>query len=396
MNQIKFTKATLNALEAGDGAKRVYYYDERARGLCVQVAAKIKAFYLLRKVAGKTERFFIGRYPDITIEQARKRAGQINSDIDGGINPNELKRVKRRELTLLDLFNAYMQRHALLHNRRPQNAQNDYRRYLSQWNSRKLSDIAKRDVLTLHSDLGSKVGHGTANKVLTLLRALFNKAIEWELWQAANPTDKIKKFREHSRERFLLPEEMPLFLAALRKVESETQRHFILILLLTGVRRGNALEMRWRDVHLEDAVWRIPDTKIGEPHTVALVPEAVAILRKRDETKAGEYVFSGESTSGHLEEPKRAWAVIRKTPGFETLRMHDLRRTHGSWMASTGANLSMIGKALGHKNLSTTTIYARLNLDPVRQAVTIATRAMMQGAGELIPSAKVIKLEKVA
>lgn len=67
------------------------------------------------------------------------------------------------------------------------------------------------------------------------------------------------------------------------------------------------------------------------------------------------------------------------------LRLHDLRRTHGSWMAANGASLPMIGKALGHKNPSTTAIYARLNLDPVRLAVAQASTALMATAGSLIP-----------
>ena len=79
MNELRFSKAALNALAPQQDGKRACYYDDKARGLCVLVAATTKAFYVLRKVRGKTERVYVGRYPDTTIEEARKRAGRINT-----------------------------------------------------------------------------------------------------------------------------------------------------------------------------------------------------------------------------------------------------------------------------------------------------------------------------
>jgi len=64
------------------------------------------------------------------------------------------------------------------------------------------------------------------------------------------------------------------------------------------------------------------------------------------------------------------------------VRIHDLRRTLGSWQAATGASLSIIGRALGHKSVTATAVYARLDLDPVRQSVEAATRAILDAAGE--------------
>jgi hypothetical protein len=66
---------------------------------------------------------------------------------------------------------------------------------------------------------------------------------------------------------------------------------------------------------------------------------------------------------------------------MDALRIHDLRRTLGSWQAKQGASLAIIGKSLNHKNQQTTAIYARLDLDPVRASVNSATTAMMEAAG---------------
>lgn len=95
----------------------------------------------------------------------------------------------------------------------------------------------------------------------------------------------------------------------------------------------------------------------------------------------------------HLAEPKKGWTRILERAGIADLRIHDLRRTLGSWQAKTGASLAIIGKSLNHKNQSTTAIYARLDLDPVRQSVNTATSAMMAAAG-LKQTAEVLPIKQ--
>ncbi len=77
------------------------------------------------------------------------------------------------------------------------------------------------------------------------------------------------------------------------------------------------------------------------------------------------------------------------------LRRHDLRRTLGSWQAATGASLVVIGKSLGHKNMASTQIYSRLDIDPVRDAMKTAASAMFAAGGQL-PTAEVIALRKTS
>lgn len=382
MNRIRFTKASLDALVNDSSAPRVVYYDDKARGLCVMVAARTKTFYVLRKHQGKTERILIGRYPDTTIEQARNRAGQINSELDAGKNRNDVKRQRRSELTLGELHVIYMDRHARTRNRKPENAENNYRRYLSEWNNRKLSEIKRSDVQVHIAKLAKTISPATANITLALLRAMFNRAIDWELFKSPNPTANIPKYPELSRDRFLYGDELERFLTALRELESATMRDFFMMLLATGARKSNVAAMRWADINLHASVWRVPDTKNGEPYQVALTNPAIEILKHRRKVEMGQWVFSGTSKSGHIEEPKKAWASLLKHAEIENLRMHDLRRTFGSFMAAQGASLQMIGKALGHKSQEATLIYARLNLDPVRQAVNAAASAMFPKATE--------------
>ncbi|HQS44212.1 MAG: hypothetical protein B7Y16_06270 [Methylotenera sp. 24-45-7] len=376
MNRIRFTKAVIDTLTVEEGKVRTAYYDDKSRGLCLLVAAKTKTFYLLRKHQGKTERILLGRYPDTTIEQARLRASQTNSELDSGTNRNELKRQRRKELTLDDLHSTYMQRHALISNRRPQNAINNYRLYLSDWGTRKLSDIQRSDVQLHIAKLAKDISPATANIALALLRAMFNRAIDWELFDGKNPTLNIAKYPEQSRDRFLYGDELARFLNSISELDSEVMRDFFTMLLATGARKSNVLEMNWNDINLHEKIWRVPDTKNGEPYQIALAGPALEILGRRHEKKIDHWVFSANSKSGHLEEPKRAWATLIKKADLTNLRIHDLRRTFGSFMAAQGASLQMIGKALGHKSQDATLIYARLNLDPVREAVNAASNAM--------------------
>jgi integrase len=175
---------------------------------------------------------------------------------------------------------------------------------------------------------------------------------------------------------------------------------FILLALLTGARRANLCAMRWREINLADSVWRIPDTKNGTPQNVTLCPEAVEILKARQEATPGGFVFPGPGASGHMVEPKNAVIRVMERAGIpygsndpNGVTLHDLRRTLGSWQARTGASLAIIGKSLNHKSQQATAIYARLDLDPVRASVNTATAAMME-AGGMKEAAEVVSMPK--
>jgi integrase len=124
-----------------------------------------------------------------------------------------------------------------------------------------------------------------------------------------------------------------------------------------------------------------------------LVEPVTSILNRRHEghaktattakTLRGEYVFPakrGGSKTPHLVEPKKAWATICRQAGLDNVRIHDLRRTLGSWQAMMGTSLQIIGRSLGHRSLQSTEVYARMDLDPVRASVTGAAVAMLHAA----------------
>ena len=206
---------------------------------------------------------------------------------------------------------------------------------------------------------------------------MFNKAIEWG-YKGDNPANNVKKFKEKSRDRFLQVDELPRFFKALEEEENITTRDYFYISLYTGARKANVLAMRWDEVNFTSQEWRIPKTKNGDSLTLPLVQEAIKILKERKKELGKldlpalqkEWIFpSLTSKSGHLEEPKKVWQRILQKAGIKDLRIHDIRRTLGSYQAITGASLPIIGKSLGHKSGQATQIYSRMNLDPVRNSL---------------------------
>ncbi len=389
-NKFNFTKASLDSLPTPATGKRAYYYDTKLRGLGLSITDRgSKSFIVYRWVSGKPERITLGRYPDLTIEQARRKATEVNATIAQGENPNDKRRAERGEMTLKEFFDEFLERHSKLHKTSWKEDQAQFDRYLAPWSKRKLSNITKIDIQKLHQEIGADKGHYAANRLLALLSVMFVKANEFGLWNKENPAKGIKKFKEKSRERFLQAVELPRFFKALAEEPNGSIRDYIWISILTGVRRSNVLSMKWKDIYLEHNEWHIPHTKNGTPHIVTLVPEVVEILKQRQQQANDNiYVFPSTGKHGHLVEPKKGWQRIRERAKIDNIRIHDLRRTLGSWQARTGASLVMIGKSLNQKSIQATSIYARLDLDPVRASVERATSAILEAAGVKLKQSK--------
>lgn len=301
------------------------------------------------------------------------------------------------------------------------------------WQQRKITAISRDDVAGMHVAIGTHTPV-LANRAIELLSAAYNKLADWGI-AVDNPARGIEPFTEAKRDRFLQRGELPRFFSALANDTSDDFREFIALALLTGARRGNVLSMRWTDLDADGAAWNIPalDAKSGDAMRVPLVQEALAIIEaRRERARAADnrspFVFPATSKSGHVTAPKKRWAALFhrielteiaariKTAGGEFLwandgtesleralvrarqeadtmdidlagariadvRLHDLRRTLGSWQTILGASGLIVGKSLGHKSPSATAIYARLDMDPVRASVEAATSAMLVAGG---------------
>lgn len=376
--RINFTKTVIDNLMPKQ--KRYKIYDVTVPRLAILVTEKgTKSFVVIKRTASEPIKVTIGHYPDVTIQQARTQAISILKEIAEGKNPNEKKRKFRQEMTLKELFDMFMERYSKRVKKSWKYDEREIPKHLGCWFNRKISTITKPQVQKLHEKISIENGMYQANRTLERLKSMYNRAIDWG-WDGTNPCNGIKKNKEVKRDRFLRPDELPRFFTALQNETNEVARNYIWMLLLTGARKTNVLAMRWDEIDFELQMWRIPDTKNGEPVNIPLTRLAMQLLTSiKSEC---EWVFpSATSSVGHLQDPKKAWNRILKQAEIENLRIHDIRRTLGSYQAITGASLHVIGKSLGHKSSISTQIYARLTNDPVRASMETATNKMLEYMG---------------
>jgi integrase len=357
---------------------RRWVYDGKTPHLAVCVGTGgSRTFYVYRRIEGRPVRIRLGDFPAMTVEQARRLAVKTNFDIQNGIDPRKEKRAIRGEATLREAFNHHLDTYLKDHTRSWVESERMFDKYVGKLADRRLSDIHPTELSALHVRIGKNHGKYQANRVVSLIRATFNYAIRHGA-KCTNPAGKVAKFKERSRDRFLAPDELKRFLLALNDEPEQIWKDFFLMLLLTGARRGNVQSMRWDDVSIDRGLWRIPaeESKSDEPLLVILTPPAVRILQRRaSEANGSEYVFPAFKGDGHITEPRAAWRRLLKRANIDNFRIHDLRRTVGSWAAAAGVSLPIIGKLLGHKSQAATGVYARLDVEPVRAAMDSVTVA---------------------
>ena len=380
-----FSEPKIKALKPPAGKDREYVKDATFPGLqCCITAAGGKSYYLVKRTEGKPTRHLLGTAAQLSVADARKAAAALAGDIASGRNPQAVKRGKRQEPTLAALWEHWLQ-YARSH-KKPRSVEEDERNWklhLKPWENRKLGSVKKTDVQALHARLGSDNGIYCGNRVLALLRAMYNKASDLE-YRGENPAAGVKLYTEVARDRFLQADELGAFFKAL-EAEPELFRDFFLIALLSGARKSNVLAMRWAELDLHGGYWRIPNPKRGGALTVPLIAPALSILNKRREASEGsEWVFPGHRRGTHLANPQKSWARVCMAAGLKDLRPHDLRRSLGSHMASANVSLNIIGSVLGHRpGSAATSIYARLADSPQRQAMSTAATTMLTAGGQM-------------
>ena len=287
--KFNFTIAALDALASPSTGKRAYYYDTKTPGLGVSVTdTGTKSFIVYRWIKGRgPERITLGRYPGITVEQARREAAKINGAIAAGRNPADDLRARRGDWSLEQLFKDYVEHYAKLHTKTWADTEANFRRYLAPFATKKISQLHAVEVQRWHAKLGRERGKYAANRAVELMRAVINWGLKTKridrsrLEGAENPAKDIAAFKEQSRTRFLQADELPRFFRAVTDEPNETIRDYVLLSLLTGARKRNVLAMRWADINLERATWHIPETKNGQALTIPLTGEAVAIVQVR-------------------------------------------------------------------------------------------------------------------
>lgn len=409
----KLTKTVVHSLPARD---KVYIvYDDTLLGFGVRVTPNGARSWIVEyrphgggRGVGK-RRITLGSITVLTPDQAREAAGDVLAKVRFGQDTPHDRAARRASPLLSELIDEFM-REEVRPIRKPRTAELYelyFRRHVTPaLGTKRAREVTAADVAKLHRKVGAKA-QVTANRMVALISGLYSWAARTgRVPDDVRPARGITKFREQGRERFLSGEEIGRLGDALREAETvglpwvvdETNpkaKHVrkdnritqvspfataaIRLLLLTGCRLREILNLRWEEYDRERGMLLLPDSKTGRK-PIILSGAAIAVLDAIP--NAGDYVIAGKNAEQARRDLKRPWDAIRQRANLGPLRLHDLRHTFGATGAGDNLGLPVIGKLLGHKNVETTMRYAHLAAGPLKIAADAVASKLALGLGE--------------
>ena len=388
MAQAKITPALIRDLPAlPEGSGKLRVFDRQLRGFIAEQRRTGTTFYFrYTDGRGRAREVKLGRLPDVTVEQARRRAEQLRGQVSLGADP-VAERAKRRAVPTLAEFarDRYLP-HVREHLRSAGNIDAYLRlRILPHLGARALDEVTQADVAALRRRLiDAGLSAASVNRHLATLRAMFGLALRWQLYEGRNPAASPGLLREVHRERYLTPEETRALIRALDAEPCQDAAAALALLVVTGARKSEVLLATWDLVDLDRCLLAVPRSKSGRARHIPLSPVAAGILRRQAARRAAgdQHVFpSGRRPGRPLEGLRGAWERAKRAAGLAAdLRIHDLRHSFASALANAGVGLFEIGTVLGHSQLSTTARYS--HHAPQRLVETASTAAR---AWDLLP-----------
>jgi integrase len=423
MPVVRLTKRTVDA--ALPTTRPEIYYDTDLKGFCLKVLPSGTKRWCVEYRPGSggrnvsKRRMVLGSTSAITAEQARNSARKLLAAVSLGEDPAATRKDAREMPIFREFASKYLDEEATA-KLKPRTVVN-YRIYLLKHanpiiGSLKIDRIETADIARLHRRIG-QTRPMTANRIVECISSLYRYAATCGLIaRGVNPVAHIEAFREQRRERFLSTEELARLGDSIREAETigvpwevdESNRNAkhipkkrltiidaqaaaaLRLLILTGARLREILNLEWGHVDTERGLLLLPDSKTGRK-TIVLNAPALAILSGLP--KNGKYVIEGETSHTCRHDLNRPWRAVSRRAGLAGVRLHDLRHTHASIGAGAGLGLPIIGKLLGHSQPITTARYAHLDNDPVRKASETIGKRIALAMGDVKPKpGKLLKL----
>jgi integrase len=353
MPKMKLTKHAVDEIQPDSIDK--YYWDSEITGLGLKVTPRGRKTFLVQYRPGgrktPTRKMSIGKYGPVTVQKARKEASQILGLRAEGRDP-AFERQQARQRLLSDRFSDiaddYLTKYASQNRTMNETTRIIRKDVLPKWGTRSIHEIGKRDInnlLDTKSDCGSKY---MANRLLATLRKLFNWCVSRGII-SISPCDGVSApHREKSRDRILNSQELLSVIHASRKMDG-VFGVIVQCLIFTAQRRNEVSDMRWTELDLDQSLWTIPGerTKNEKPHFVHLTEQVKTVVSNMP--AIGEFVFTsnGETPfSGFSKAKKR----LDKNSGITDWRLHDIRRTVATGMATLGIAPHIADKVLNHQS----------------------------------------------
>ena len=378
-----------------DGRARTIW-DREVTGRGLQITQGGKKNYVLRYiVAGRRRQAILCRAGEVSLREIRQRAGEELLRIRAGeSDPLERQREAREAPTIADLCGRFLSEFAPARIERGRMSPRTLKEYQYQIGHYILPPLGRLRVEGVKRINVERAVSGlkpvTRNRVLALLSRLFTYAesLEWRE-QNDNPCRHVERAAETARDRTLSGTELVALGSVLDEAEA---RHPVPVAavrfaIVTGLRIGEILSVRWDDVDMEARRLVLPQTKTGR-RTHDLPSPAAAVLASIP--RVGEWVFStrgdARMTYSHL---RKVFVEIVGRAGLADVRVHDLRRGYMTTAAMAGVTAHVLRDILGHATAEVADKYIRALGDPVRQAreqTSQTISAMMGGgSGEVVP-----------
>jgi integrase len=394
-----FTVKELNNIPSAKKGGRDTYYDTKVVGLAIRVTPTgVKSFMVRKFMNNKAVTTTLGRYPAMTIAQARVAAREALNLFSSGVNPNNKKIEQRvKSITLQDAMQDYLlsRKHALKA-KTIRDYQILFNSYLSEWANKELVNITRSMVFKKHTTIGDKTIY-RANATMRLLRAIFNFAMsEYEDSNdipiiSHNPVQKIKRnwFKESVRTNIIEPNDLKDWFSAVnalpsdkanttRKNTSETVRDYLILLLFTGLRPSEGINLAWSNINFKNKLLHIEDTKNREDHTIPLTGYILDLLDNRKKASLGKFVFPGYNPDKALVSPNKQVKKVINDCGVQFL-LHDLRRTFATYADSLEIKHTTIKRLMNHKsNDVTSTHYIHQSTETLRKPMQLITDYILE------------------
>lgn len=410
LRRLNFTKAAVEGLPKAQAGKRDYYNDTKLHGLQLVVTdAGGKTYYLYgRSGGGKPHRHRLGTHPTLSVERARNLAeaarGRAATGTDLGA---ERKALERNQVTLQDAFDAYT---SVSQNRLKPRTLYEYGRFkevaFKDWKTKPLVELTKDLVAKRHQRLSTGNGPAYADGAMRFLRALINFAQYYYEDEAGtpllpeNPVKRLSQTRAWNRVKrrttYIKPSQLAPWFAEVLKLKADPEKReacavadWLLVTILTGLRRGEGLALKWEDVDLANRALTVRDTKNGADHTLPLSDYLLALLSaRRKADPEAIHVFESYGDGGHLKDPRKPLERIAKESGV-TFTPHDLRRTFITVAESLDIPAYALKRLLNHKmSNDVTASYIITDVERLRKPMQLVTDFILRSAG-LKPSGKV-------
>ena len=374
MEKVKITTHYLRRITVGTPRKIA---DSETPNLQLWIGTTSMAFYLVKKVDGKQYNINLGRWPDITLDEARQAALRRLGAL---VNYQDMNApASRNQPTIGDAIDYYISQ------RNNESTRKSVLSTLSRFafmRTRKIVSVTHDEIVQVHKNLAATPA--SANLAVKYLSAAINSLAKKLEIVINNPAAGIKYYPEHPRERFLRPSESPRFFDALFKLQQSprhsVQADVILMMLYTGARKSNVCHMDLSEI-TEDGLWIFGQKSIRgkrNEHTIVLGTDELEIIeRRRNGRKSGPvFEYRGKPISDIRKTLNRACFMA----GITDFVPHDCRRTLGTWMLSNGTPIAVVSKKLGHKSIRITEqVYAHILPDVSVLATTEAIAAMRAG-----------------